>query len=385
MKVINSLLLATDFTSATSYAQTYAGYLAKSFDASLKILHVFPGTQPNQEVTEPELKEASFELEKIKTDLSADGIADIKIFIKTGQPASIIVDTAQLEDVNLIVISSGEKSFSEKFILGVTAEKILQYSTKPVLVVRRGFKPPVKRILCPIDFSEHSRRGLKHALALARQFDAELTVMTVLPPAGIFQLKQISAKKRVTKLKSELSDFLKGFDFTGVTWFKEIREGIPHIQIIDMALELRCDLMVMGTMGLSSQARFFIGSVAKKVLRELPCSVLTVKTEDMIQLRYESSLHDLESYFDQGKKLLEKGFAEEALRMFKQCVETNVLFAPAWEAMSVIYQRLNNPKEAARCRAKAHEIQEKLWEKRVEAEIRGQHAVLGKQPKKRNN
>ena len=57
-----------------------------------------------------------------------------------------------------------------------------------------------------------------------------------------------------------------------------VHEGDPATQIVRVAQETRCDLIVLGTHGRTGLGRLLMGSVAEQVLRKAPCPVLTVKT-----------------------------------------------------------------------------------------------------------
>ena len=63
----------------------------------------------------------------------------------------------------------------------------------------------------------------------------------------------------------------------GVTCEVLVRDGQPFVQIIRCAREVKADLIVMGSHGRSGLAQMLIGSVAEKVVRKAPCSVLIVK------------------------------------------------------------------------------------------------------------
>ena len=56
-----------------------------------------------------------------------------------------------------------------------------------------------------------------------------------------------------------------------------VQDGDPAIEILGVAREARCDLIVMGTHGRSGLAHLVMGSVAERVVREGPCPVLTIK------------------------------------------------------------------------------------------------------------
>src|SRR5205807_909314 len=56
-----------------------------------------------------------------------------------------------------------------------------------------------------------------------------------------------------------------------------LEEGDAAAEIVRVAQEIHCDLIVMGTHGRTGIGRLLLGSVAEQVLRRAPCAVLTVK------------------------------------------------------------------------------------------------------------
>jgi nucleotide-binding universal stress UspA family protein len=139
-----------------------------------------------------------------------------------------------------------------------------------------------KQIICPVDFSESSVRALACAAAIARWYDAQLTVLHVVPT---FESKQVRAEivepiHLVTPMPrdqvlDEMSRFLNLATLSPRA--NALAEtGDPQATIIDQALSTRADLIVMGTHGRRGFKRLVLGSVAEAVLREAPCPVLTV-------------------------------------------------------------------------------------------------------------
>lgn len=142
----------------------------------------------------------------------------------------------------------------------------------------------IRRILCPVDFSESADHALRYALAFATAYDAELRLLYVveLPflPAysttmapdlslPIERLKQESqaALDEVVRASKELHPRVAG----------QLVVGTPFIEIIKAAREGKIDLIVVGSHGKSGLQHMLIGSVAEKVVRKSPCPVLTVK------------------------------------------------------------------------------------------------------------
>ena len=133
------------------------------------------------------------------------------------------------------------------------------------------------RVLCPVDFSEHSQRALRHALAIARRNDSELTVLHVEDSMKTAARSEMSLHTpALGSPESELMAFLDATqhgDFPNVT--VAVRSGNAVESIISQAEHDSSDLIVMGTHGRSG-LRAILGSVTERVLREAPCPVLTI-------------------------------------------------------------------------------------------------------------
>lgn len=141
-----------------------------------------------------------------------------------------------------------------------------------------------KQILCPTDLSEASVRSLTYAAAFARWYGARLTVLHVVPtfdpitvgPAALTgppQLMIPMSRQEVLQEMRRITDSA-GMESSHATL--SAGAGDPVSNIVDEALAIRADLVVMGTHGRSGFERLMIGSVAEKVLRKAPCPVLLV-------------------------------------------------------------------------------------------------------------
>ncbi len=127
-------------------------------------------------------------------------------------------------------------------------------------------------IVCSVDFSDHSVRALRYALALAAHFRARLTVINVANPL-LFQAatasNDVAAINRDTETAlRELADRIAK---EGGPWAPEIRAttavGDAATEIIKVAEDEAADLIVMGTHGRSGYRKMFFGSVTERVLR----------------------------------------------------------------------------------------------------------------------
>ena len=144
----------------------------------------------------------------------------------------------------------------------------------------------IDRILCPVDFSGFSRRALDYAVGLARWYEARVTALHVYPmgipsaamapgsPVVIEPVVMSNADREL--LQTQLRGFAEGERAPGVVVDIEVGEGTVWREIVQRALSLPADLLVLGTHGRSGFERLLLGSVTEKLLRASPCPVLTV-------------------------------------------------------------------------------------------------------------
>ncbi|MBW1645231.1 MAG: universal stress protein [Deltaproteobacteria bacterium] len=141
----------------------------------------------------------------------------------------------------------------------------------------------IKKVLTLTDGSELSRCALRYAVEIARQFDAELYLLTVIEKIPSY-IDAVISREVMEKMEEALRDEVvncSGYcETAGLKCQGEIKYGIPHEEIIKYAREIDADIIVMATHGRSALAHVLLGSVAEKVVRHAPCPVLTVKPDN---------------------------------------------------------------------------------------------------------
>ncbi len=140
-----------------------------------------------------------------------------------------------------------------------------------------------KRILSPVDFSETSTHAFDYAVALAERLGAELQVLHVyqmpayLMPEGIYEIPVDIDTGLVEKLRTQLNTFVDRRVADKVRTTKTVAEGVPYIEIVRQANELKADLVVIGTHGRTGVAHLLMGSVAERVVRTCDVPVMTIR------------------------------------------------------------------------------------------------------------
>jgi nucleotide-binding universal stress UspA family protein len=143
----------------------------------------------------------------------------------------------------------------------------------------------IRRILCPIDFSDESQHAVAHATAVAEWYGAAITLLHVShpeaftnPPLLFDELPRGPAmvESALQAAEQQMPKWSALVTMADVGVETLIERGYPVRRILARAAALPADLIVMGTHGRSGFERLILGSVTEKVLRQAPCPVLAV-------------------------------------------------------------------------------------------------------------
>jgi nucleotide-binding universal stress UspA family protein len=382
MKLLKTILVAVDFDDTLHPILAVANTLAKKLDSEVVLMHVVDAADELGEVPETLENSVTNRLGEIQKQLTASGVRIPGVLGLSGKPALEIVEAAESIGANLILIGAHGINRDPLFPLGTTTEKVIRWSAKPVLAVPRD--PPVAfaNIVCPVDFSDVSARGLATAIHVARASGGKLQIVTVVGP-GLPPLHPPWAKKassdqqeRTNKCQRELDEFLTQFDFEGVTWEKHVLSGDPAQEIVQHARATHADLIVMGSVGRTGLPFMLMGSTTIKVLRQLPCALLIEKRVQVLVPDIANKLADINAAFEEGQALLAQGFCQEAIARFDQCLSIDSRCADAIEGKAEAFDRLGDGKEAEEFRKVAETIRQDLLDQRVMASVRAQHPLF---------
>lgn len=144
------------------------------------------------------------------------------------------------------------------------------------------------RILVPVDGSEPATTALNHALELARDYDATVSLLYV---ADTNETSQTRLGTNVVDVLNRegreiVSNASERAEANDVSITTDIVQGIPHEAIVEYGATHDIDLVVMGTHGRDGLERYAIGSVAARVVNAARMPVLTVRAGDEVTATY---------------------------------------------------------------------------------------------------
>jgi nucleotide-binding universal stress UspA family protein len=138
--------------------------------------------------------------------------------------------------------------------------------------------PAIRAILHPTDFSDCSECALQIAATLAERHGARLVVLHVaVPRISVYGGGPVSHLSEAAR--AQLAELVGELQARGVQTAVEpqVSDGDPAREILRVAREAKCDLIVMGTNGRTGWRRLLMGSVAEAVMRQAECPVLLAK------------------------------------------------------------------------------------------------------------
>lgn len=174
----------------------------------------------------------------------------------------------------------------------------------------------MKRIIVPIDFSEHSEYALKTAAKLAKKNDTEILAlhMLELSDAMLTQTDAFQHEKAAYFLKlaqQRFENFLEKDYLNGIKVTPIVKHFKVFSEVNDVAKDNDADLIVMGSHGVSGVKEFFVGSNTERVVRNAEVPVLVVKTDlseseiEIVVLGVDFAEDSVESY-QRATKMFDK-------------------------------------------------------------------------------
>ena len=285
----NCILSGIDLGPDTEKNLAYTAYFASSTGAMVRLLYIIDYllTPPAYLASyiEEEKKKEEEEMAKLQALLSGFAVKT-ESRVMLGRLHESFMKSVRETSADLVVIG-----YKAHLLRPSSSERLIKSLAIPMLVVRgeRAEKASpgsvkIRKILCPVDFSENSRKAVSTAKAYAGLFSADLHVLHVIP-SHVMKEKweqwlnpgEKNSQRFEEALRSDaaakLSQLMKEFNIPAEA---VIVQGASGQMICSTAEEGAYDMIVMGARGFSYLQGVLIGSTTETVLKSSPCPVLIV-------------------------------------------------------------------------------------------------------------
>lgn len=292
MLKLQRILCPVDFSEFSAKAYEYACSLASHYNARLSLMHVIePLAITYPYFTYPDTLDQIYSdmganarehLAKLINEHPINGVRP-EPMVKNGPVAYSILALGEAQAADLIVMGTHGRQGLEHAAMGSVTEKVMRTARCPVLAVRKpahDFVHPekgqdpvrLKKILFCTDFSDDAQRSLTYAFYLALEYQSELTLLHVLEHLP----ESANLEKETASVMHQLQQPIPNTTGKFCDVKPVVRVGKPYEQIVQLAHEIKADLIVMGVRGRNALDLVLFGSTTQRVLQLGSCPVLVV-------------------------------------------------------------------------------------------------------------
>jgi nucleotide-binding universal stress UspA family protein len=257
MLKIKKILLPVDFPNPSLGAIHQAATLARHFHSEIVMLHVVTVLshaagvpQAGRDLLAEIIKAAQKEMDQT-LGAELDGLA-VQLVLARGGASEAIVQTAQEQEADLILMPSHGHTFNQ-FLLGTTTAKALHGSECPVWTGARLEQSPaqkfaIRNVLCAVEFNPQDRKAVEWAAYISAEFGARLTLAHVTAavefwgPGGSY----VNTKWKEALVKSATRQIEELQQFMGIKAEVFIGSGdVPKV-LCQAAKQTKADLLITG-------------------------------------------------------------------------------------------------------------------------------------------
>lgn len=263
--------------------------IAEYFDSSIELIYVVPTASEDvpEGITSQAHEQAETYLTGMVDTLSAKKAAKkVSASVLKGYPASVIIEQAESQDDTLILMSTHGYSGVQRLLLGSVADKVVQATKTPVLLVPAGAKNPkgdlveFKRLIVPLDGSELAETILPYAVGLCKTLGMELILARSYHPnfpgtsIRMHDVSKIVHDSAENYIKDKAEQLRKeGVDKVSY----KVMKGLAAEEITDLAIETPNSVTALCSHGRHGISRWMLGSVANAVIHCAEEPVLVIR------------------------------------------------------------------------------------------------------------
>lgn len=276
------ILVAFDGSESSRNALKQAIKFQETEKAWIRVLVVLPPYEGDLEIIGVSNIKSVLEGSSEKLIAEAKEIADAEgaaviTNVEQGQAYEKIVDVADAENCDLIVMGRRGVHHFERMLMGSVTSRVVGYSRKDVLVIPRDAAIRWENILLAVDESKSSEAALTHAIDFASSYGARITAVSVVDVNDEFYAQVPHAvDKLVDKAKSLLDKIRSKLESLDIYTETMVMEGEVYEKIVEVAGEKKSDIIFMGSHGRTGFKKLIMGSVTEKVIGFSTCPVMII-------------------------------------------------------------------------------------------------------------
>lgn len=188
-----------------------------------------------------------------------------------GYPIPTIIRAADEQNVDLIIMGTHGRRGWRRALAGSVADGVVHAASQPVLVVPswregRPYPDTIRRVVCPVNFTDAARQALDYACTLAKTFESELVLVHVQESNDVDSLA----------VHARFREWLPDPQTRQCSFRELVLRGGPAERLLDCVEDLDADMLVMGAQTKWIRSESIIGTTAERLLRFSPVPILTV-------------------------------------------------------------------------------------------------------------
>ena len=301
----HKILCPVYFDETSPVALEYARHFARQDDGTVYLFHAVPTDELHllRKVYHPQEDGGAdiIRAEQVARDrlegIAREHLQGTRYEIETARnsdSAKGILETEEKVGADLVVMATHGRTGIAHLILGSVAEKVVRESKRPVFTTRRGEMlagaTPFQKILVPVDISDPTNLALACARRIAEQSGGVVYPLHIVPTDetelllhDVYEAREDKTSHKVNAVVAEkvarrkLTDLaeqhLAGMRYDPMHQVS----GDPAKTILEVATDIKADLIVMTTHGVSGFFHLLLGSITEKMMREAACPVLAFR------------------------------------------------------------------------------------------------------------
>lgn len=269
-----------DFSANAEKAISHAAFIASIQKADLYLVHV---------INKSELVDIILPILKLKTnkvviDLVNERLNEVclkirkdygimpKSIVSTGNITTEIVNLAEENNVDLIIMGTQGKDSKSDLFLGSTAYRLVTKAPMPVMTIKEQVnKKGYKNILLPIDLSEHSRQKVNYAIGMAKTFSAKISIL------GLYDEKEKEDKFKLEIVVKQIEKLCEKGKVSYEAFIDKTKHRVSKTNIF--AKKHKSDVIITMTDQKADGARGILSSYDHELVHTSKIPVISIEPE----------------------------------------------------------------------------------------------------------